>query len=141
MDGSGVFTYDGSLPTAKDRMRHTLGDTDPSNPLRFDETYTATLAFYDDDETLATAKLARALAVQFGREATSISIPGGPSISYSDRVKAWTETAKSLESAIADAGGSGSTSYTGKRVSRPGMDVESVSEYRRGLDDYPAGGW
>lgn len=134
MDSSGTFTYDSALPTPRDRMRHTLGDTDPTKPLRYDETYDAALAYYAD-EALATAKIGRALATQFGRNPTSVSVPGGPSVSYSDRVKTWLDTAKQLEDAVASTGGLGGSSYVEFTLSRPGMSDEAQqTEYRRSLD-------
>lgn len=134
MDSSGVFTFDSSLPTPRDRMRHSLGDTDPNTPLRYDETYESMLAYWGD-ETLATAKLARALASQFGRQASSVSIPGGPSVSYASRVSAWQELAKTLE---VDAAESAPGAFQSGRASRAGMNPVPQSEYRRSLDDtYP----
>lgn len=134
MDSSGTFTYDSALPTARDRIRHTLGDTDPTKPLRYDETYDAALLYYAD-ETLATAKIARALATQFGRNPTSVSVPGGPSVSYGDRVRTWLDTAKQLEEAVASGGLFATSTYSEFVLSRPGMsDGAQQSEYRRSLD-------
>lgn len=136
MDSTGTFTYDSSLPTPRDRMRHTLGDTNPSAPLRWDETYDAALVYYENDETLATAKLARALASQFGRNPTSVSVPGGPSVSFSDRVRTWLDTAQALEKAAKETSLSGA--YRGEQGYRPGMTGDTAtSEYRRGWDDAP----
>lgn len=131
MDASGTFTYDSSLPQARDRIRHTLGDTDPATPLRYDETYDALLALYD--EPTATAKLARSLANQFGRLASSVSVPGGPSVSF-ERVKAWQDTAKTIEAAIPSVLG-GAPSYEGSTGER--TFGAAKSEYRRGWDDAP----
>jgi len=136
MDHTGAFTYDSSLPTARDRMRSTVGDTDATQPLRYDETYDELLSYYGD-ESVATAKLARSLASQFARQPVSVSIPGGPSVSYSDRVKTLLDTAKQIETAVGP--GAGGTSYLGFTVSRPGMNAEDTSEYRRGYDNVPEG--
>lgn len=130
MDSSGTFTYDAALPSPRDRMRHTVGDTDPASPLRFDETYDALLALYD--EPTATAKMARSLANQFGRQASSVSVPGGPSVSF-ERVKAWQDTAKTIESAI-PSGGAVPTYVDFTPVRDFGCER---SEYRRGWDDAP----
>lgn len=130
-----VFTYDPSLPTPRDRMREAVGDTDPTNPLRYDATYDALLTYWQDEPT-ATAKLARALAVQYGRQASSVSVPGGPSVSYSDRVKTWLDVAKAIESVVPSASDSEPT-YSASIASRPGMDAEPQREYRRGLEEWP----
>lgn len=135
MDHTGVFTYDSSLPTARDRMRAAVGDTDASNPLRYDETYDELLTYYEDEAT-ATAKLARSLASQFARMPSSVSIPGGPSVSYGDRVRTLLDTAKSIEAAVSTIRG---TSYRSMTVSRPGMDSDAISEYRRPYDAIPEG--
>lgn len=132
MDSTGTFSYDSALPTPRDRMRHTVGDTDPNAPLRYDETYDALLALYD--EPTATAKLARSLANQFGRQASNVSVPGGPTVTF-ERVKAWQDTAKSIEAAVPAASG-GEPSYESQTTVRDFGDERS--EYRRGWDDAPA---
>jgi hypothetical protein len=128
-----TFTFDITLPTARDRMRMALGDTDPSNPIRYNETYDSMLAYWED-ETIATAKMARAFASQFGRDPSSVSIPGGPSVSYASRVPTWLDLAKNLESAIGSLGGS-TSSYTASKAVRPGMEPLDNEEYRRRWDD------
>jgi hypothetical protein len=124
----GQFSFDATLPTARDRMRFTLGDTDPTNPIRFDETYDAALEYYED-EAIATAKLARAFASQFGRQPTSASVPGGPSYTYGDRVKTWIDTAKQIESAVVPTGRA--SGYVSAQANRAGMMPDPSSEYRR----------
>lgn len=141
MDSSGIFTYDATLPTARDRMRHTLGDTDPLTPLRYDETYDALLSFYGDEAT-ATAKLARSLATQFGRNPTSVSVPGGPSVSFGDRVRTWLDTATTIEKATVGFTSAPSPDAGGTMLDRGEMTPSNgVSEYRRGWDDIPWNGW
>lgn len=130
MDNQGIFTYDSSLPTPRDRMRHMIGDTDAKNPLRFDESYDAMLAFWEN-ETLATAKIARALASEFAQKFSTVNIQGGPSVSYSDRVKTWLALADKLEAAVGSSGGGLGTSYSGSVLKRiPSVDE---SEYKRPL--------
>lgn len=139
MDAAGQFTYDSALISPRDRMRHALGDTNPNDPLRWDETYDAALQYYGD-ETLATAKMARALAAQFGRQLTTFNIPGGPSGSYSDRVRTWTDTAKTLETATAATGSS--AGYTAGIGYRAGIsDTEQQSEYHRTILELPEREW
>lgn len=135
MDDSGVFTYDSSLPTPRDRMRNSVGDTNPNKPLRYDETYDALLDYYGN-ETVATAKLARSLAAEFGRKPSSVAIPGGPSVSYSGRVSTWLDLAKSMEAAVGVTGGE--SSYTGTQAIRDdGMNGPvTTSEYRRDWTSY-----
>lgn len=135
MDSSGVFTYDSALPTSRDRMRNLVGDTNPLQPLRWDETYDELLDYYGN-ETIATAKLARALAAEFGRKPSSVAIPGGPSISYSGRVSTLVDLAKTLESAVGVTGGE--SSYVGSAARRnDGMnDPVATAEYRRDWTTY-----
>jgi len=130
MDNQGIFTYDSSLPTARDRMRHMLGDTDAANPLRYDESYDAMLTYFEN-ETLATAKMARALASEFAQKFSSVNIQGGPSITYSERVKTWLALADKLEAAVGSSGGVGiGTSYSGTVLRRT---IVEESEYGRPL--------
>lgn len=89
-------TYDETLPTAKDRMRLLLGDTDVlpvENALLSDETYGALLAQHPEAE--ATARAAEGLALRYAQEPDSVSIDGD-SYSWRDRVKSWMELAKRL---------------------------------------------
>jgi hypothetical protein len=95
-------TYDSNLPTPKDRMRHSLGDTDVTAPLRGDETYTALLAAYS--ETEATAVLAEALAAEYAQLPASFGA-GGTTFSWSDRVKTWLALAARLRTALAETAG------------------------------------
>lgn len=92
-------TYDSTLPTAKDRMRHSLGDTDVTNPLRGDETYAALLAAYS--ETEATAVLAEALAAEYAQQPDTIT-DSGTTISWRTRVSTWLDLAKRLRAALAE---------------------------------------
>lgn len=135
MDDTGVFTYDSSLPTPRDRMRNLVGDTNPTKPLRWDETYDQLLEYYGN-ETVATAKLARALAAEFGRKPSSVSIPGGPSISYSGRVSSLLDLAKSMEAAVGVT--AGESSYLGVRGTRDDgiTDVVPTNEFRRDWTTY-----
>lgn len=95
MDSSGVFTYDSSLSTARDRIRLAVGDTDATNPLRWDETIDALLTLHG--EATATALIARSLANQYAQEPSNTTLPGGLTVSYSDRVKSWLSLAGAIE--------------------------------------------
>lgn len=134
MDDTGTFTFDSSLPTARDRIRDLLGDTDATNPLRWDETYDANLVYYGDSEATVIAKMARSLASQFAQNPSSVSIPGGPSVSWSSRVSTWLDLAKRFESS-AEAGG-GANSYSDTVLDRDGL-TPSDNEYRRSVWDFP----
>lgn len=92
-------TYDSTLPTAKDRLRHSLGDTDVTAPLRGDETYEALLAAYAEPE--ATAVLAEALAAEYGQQPDTIT-DNGTTISWRSRVSTWLALAARLRAALAE---------------------------------------
>lgn len=91
------FSYDPELATALDRIRHLVGDT-VAPGLRSDETIEALLLQMTEAE--ATATVAESLASEFALQPTSVSIPGGPSVSYSDRVKQLFELAKKIRGDI-----------------------------------------
>jgi hypothetical protein len=78
-----AFTFDSTLPTAKDRMRHLLGDT-TSPGLRQDETYLALLSQMTEAE--ATATMAESIAAEYAQQPDSVSLPGGLSVSWRERV-------------------------------------------------------
>ena len=123
-----AFTYDEALPTARDRIRLSLGDTDGLDPLLQDETIDAAFDQYeplgDTAEAITTAFLARSLAARFGRSPSSLAIPGGPTLSYGDRVKSWLETANKMEAAAGrspgDVSGAG---YSGLGMSRSYVEL------------------
>jgi hypothetical protein len=133
MDPAGTFTYDSALPTARDRMRHALGDTDATAPLRWDETYAALLALHD--EPTATAIMARSLANQFGQQPSSVNIPGALAVSFTDRVKAWLQTAQSVEETLTELGAGGYVVTRAERSDLPADD--DGSEYYRTMFSWP----
>ena len=118
-----AWSYDPALPTARDRARLAIGDTDGANQLRQDETIDALVAAHGEAE--ATARLAEGLATQFGRQPGSVAIPGGPTVSWGDRVRAWTALAGAMRTAAAV--GTAATVSTG--AARDGRRAEA--EYRR----------
>jgi len=101
-----AFTYAATLATARDRVRHAVGDTDAANPLRQDETIDALLALHGEDG--ATAALAEALAAQFAQEPSSFG-SDGITVSWADRVKTWTALAGRIRQERTAAAGSGAT--------------------------------
>lgn len=120
-------SYDNTLPTAIDRMRHSLGDTDMTAPLRQDETYEALLATYS--ETEATAVMAEALAAEYAQQPVRIT-DEGTTVDWSDRVKTWLALAARLRAALAE---TASTVGNTLRTVRPRRydDWEEQSEYVR----------
>jgi hypothetical protein len=96
-------TYFATLPTAKDRMRHRLGDVDMAAPLETDETYTAMLAHYQGlgydagvAEALAIATMAEALATRFAQKPGAVALPNGMNVQWSQRVATWLALAATL---------------------------------------------
>lgn len=121
-------TYDENLPTAKDRMRQLLWDTDMENVLRPDEEYLARLEGYAT-ETEATAVMAESLAAQFAQEPDSVNTDG-TAVSWRDRVKTWLELAARLRKALTEI--KATASNTGRIVKpRHYNDGYEHSEYRR----------
>jgi hypothetical protein len=80
-------TFDLTLPTALDRIRRSVGDTNTAAALRQDEEILAVLTL-TGDENLATAQVAAGLAVEYAQRPDSIS-DDGTSISWRERVKTW----------------------------------------------------
>lgn len=93
-----TWSFDDSLPTAKDRVRVLIGDTDAADQLLSDEAIAmylpgGTLAKASD--RLAAAECATAIAAKFIRKANSLS-EGGGSVNWGDRAKAYRELAAGL---------------------------------------------
>lgn len=93
-----VATFDLNLPTARDRMRFALGDTNVAAALEQDETYAATLTLHG--EPLGTAVMAEALAARFAQEPDSVGIDGALSVSWRDRVKTWLALAQRIRTEL-----------------------------------------
>lgn len=85
-----MFTYVESLPLPRDRVRLRIGDIDPTNPLRQDETIAALIGAVG--ELGAIEVLATSLATEYAQRADSIG-DNGESISWSKRVTTWLEVA------------------------------------------------
>ena len=118
-------TYDSNLTTAKDRMRHRLGDVDMTNALETDETYAAMLALHG--ELLGTAVMAEGLAARFAQKPDSLSADGN-AISWRSRISTWLELARQLRKDDAG-GGDGNATGGGVMLARRGGIPEA--EYRR----------
>jgi hypothetical protein len=104
-----MFSYDNTLFTALDRVRHALGDTDIDAPLRDDDTIEAVLILaggtpdatvVTEAETIAIIDLASALAVEYARKPDSYSKSGGISVTWRERVKAWQTLASTLRTSL-----------------------------------------
>lgn len=87
------FTYDPSLPTPRDRIRSSTADI-VSPGFRSDEQIDALVAAYG--ETEATALIAEGLAAEYALQPDSVSLPGGLSVSFKERVKSWADLAARL---------------------------------------------
>lgn len=116
-----AFTYSPQLLTARDRVRHAVGDTDPAAPLREDATIDAFLVIAGEDG--AVAALAEGLAAEFARKPDSIGSDGS-SISWRERVKTWLAVAQQARAGGADGGGAAGSFVAGR-------DGDAASEYRR----------
>lgn len=104
-------TYDDTLPTAKDRIRAAVGDTDMTAALRTDEHIASVLALNVGDETAATADVAAGLAVEYAQRPDRIS-DDGTSISWGERVKTWLTLAEtSRAAAVATTAASATITY------------------------------
>jgi hypothetical protein len=126
-------TFDTALPTARDRMRYAVGDTDvAAAPLEQDETYDAVLALYG--ESLGTAVIAEALASRFAKEPDSISDDTG-SVRWSERVKTWIAVANRYRAGGATSGSTGASSIVLTR------DDEDADEYGRDIVLTAVHGW
>ncbi len=131
-----TFTYDDTLALPLDRVRLRIGDTDPSRPLRQDETVAALIAALG--EVGAVEVLASSLAVEYAQRPDSLGADG-QTISWSKRVTTWLEIAarartERLAEASSDDGSS--STLTSSRPVR--SDVAPVGEYVRGHGDV---GW
>jgi hypothetical protein len=87
-----AFSYDETLPTALDRVRHTLGDV-TSPGYRPNETIEALLATYPENQTVMI--LADSLASEFAMKPSNLSSPDG-SITWGERVDQLTQLATRL---------------------------------------------
>lgn len=119
-----AFTYVNTLATARDRVRHAIGDTDSQNQLRQDETILALIERHGEQGAIAA--LAEGLASQFAQEPTSFS-SDGLSVSFADRIKTWTALAARIRTESAAANGTGAAAG----VLAPAAE-QTGSEYLRG---------
>jgi hypothetical protein len=127
-----AVTYDDTLPTARDRARRAVGDTDVDLALEQDETYDAAITLYGED--LGTAVMAEGLAAKFAQEPDSISDDTG-SVRWSERVKTWIAIANRYRT-----GGATSSSSTAGAIQLTRGDDET-DEYGRDIVLTAVHGW
>jgi hypothetical protein len=130
-------TYNDTLPTAKDRVRFNLGDTNVSpatNALLTDETIGALITQHG--ETMGTVVAAESLATRFGQEPDSVSL-SGKTVTWKDRVKAWWELAARLRKALGEEAVEASNTSGTTSTLRPGEDERSGEYYREEWVGWP----
>jgi hypothetical protein len=91
-----TFSYDQTRPTARDKMRHALGDiTDPGvDP---DETYDSMLVELGGSWRRAAAAIARSFAARRISKPTSFTDVGVMAVGWSDPAGGWLKLAAALE--------------------------------------------
>jgi hypothetical protein len=106
-----TFSFDDSLPTALDRIRDAIGDTDENNPILSNES----IAGYLDggtqaqaSELLAAAACLDKMAVRVAGRAVSIS-EGGTSVNWGDVAKRYRDQAAAFREQ--DAFGDGNAAF------------------------------
>lgn len=112
-----TWKFDTSLITAKDKIRHLVGDVNDKDRLIEDETIQAVLTDNGSDLRISAAVIAESIAAQFSRR-QNLRIDGF-SIDWGERAKAYRDLAASLRnSATLDvAGGLGLPVYGGVSIS------------------------
>lgn len=92
------MSYDETLGTDLDKARALLGDTsdDSDTELLTDDHIEAVLTLYAFNGGVAF--LARELAARFAQKPGSVSLPGGLSVSWAERVKTWLALATQMQS-------------------------------------------
>lgn len=91
-----TWTFDGTLATAKDRVRSKLGDVDTTDQLVSDEAIAYYLGACSSVEHLAAAYLADDIAAKFARQVNTSNL--SLSVSAADRFRHYTELAVRLRS-------------------------------------------
>ncbi len=120
------MAYSDTLETDLDKVRALLGDTsnDSATELLTDDHIEAMLGLYSFNAAVAT--MATGLAARFAQDPSSVSLPSGLSVSWSERVKYW----MSLAAQMRDGGVAGT--YTA--FSRTPTRVDGYSVYQSEID-------
>ncbi len=134
------FSYNSLLQTPLDRVRHALADTvDPG--FRSDEMIESLLTTNTELKTIAI--LAEGLYAEYALLPDSISIPGGPSISFRSRLNLWKTLAEN--GGTTETGGGSTDSTVGSGTpERAGYDYVDTEYYRYRLGEnmrYEGGYW
>lgn len=103
------MSYDDTLPEDRDKARFLLGDT-ASTELLADDLYDVVLALYPFNS--AVAFMAEGLAARFAQNPSSVSLPSGLAVSWSERVKYWKGLAAQMRSGGVTASGAFSRTPT-----------------------------
>jgi len=92
------MSFDDSLPDDLNRARYLLGDTtnDPATELLTDDAVDAALTLFGYSGGVAF--MAEGLAARFAQDPTSVSLPSGLAVSWSERVKYWLGLAERMRS-------------------------------------------
>lgn len=124
-------TFDPALPTARDRMRFDLADTDvnrakaeTADPLTLpvdDAIYDGVLARRGNDERLALIDLADALYSRYAQEPSRAEISNVESAEWKNRLDGWKALATRLRGEIATETQQARGSFTVLRPTRPGQ--------------------
>jgi hypothetical protein len=90
------MSYDDTLPSELDKARALLGDTsnDSATELLTDDHIDAMLALQGFNA--AVSWMAMELAARFAQDPSSVSLPSGLSVSWSERVKYWLNLADQM---------------------------------------------
>ena len=129
-----AFSYNPALPTARDRLRWALGDTDAEEPLMDDVTYNAVLTANGQDEALSKISIAAALVAQYSREPDRVRKDDGTEVSWKDRLAGWRAIANSTITSPASASGGGFNVRRAQRFEDSGAEYYAG---RRSIDqDY-----
>jgi len=130
-----TFTYEPG--TTLGNVRLYLGDTDPDNPLLYDEEISVVLIRVGQDEIHAAANCARALGGRFAQKATARDI-GDLKLTYLNRSQEFRDLADVLEknlSAVFVGAYCGGLSRADKLVNEVDSDLVQPSFRRHGMDN------
>lgn len=116
-----AFTYEPAHDEPRDRIRFALGDTDSTEPLLQDETITAVLTQYSNDEERAIAHLAGGLVTRYSRMPDKIRKDDGTEVSWKERLTGW-RSLSGLATAATATGGGGLTTRRAERYGESGAE-------------------
>lgn len=124
------MSFDPTLQTPKDRLRHQLGDTSgvAAQELLPDETYEAALAKFGQNEDRAVLFLAEGLYARYSQQSTSVTLISGVNVRWRDRLKAWELTIEKLKGLATNPT---SRPFGMVKPSRDDDDIDGRGEYSR----------